>query len=181
MISLWKLFILFCKIGLLMFGGGAAMLPILKAEIVDKRRYVTSNELIDLYSISQCTPGIIAVNIATFIGHKLHGISGAAIATLGVVTPAVIIIIAIASVLSHFMDNRYVIYAFSGIRIAVVALIVNVVIELARNNLKILSHAITFMLALTLLLLLRISPALLVIIIGTGAVIIGELLRRRHQ
>jgi len=181
MISLGKLFILFCKIGLLMFGGGAAMLPILKAEIVDKRRYITSEELIDLYSISQCTPGIIAVNIATFIGHKLRGISGAAIATLGVVTPAVIIIIAIASVLSHFMDNRYVIYAFSGIRIAVIALIVNVVIELARNNLKILSHAITFVLAFIILLLLPISPALLVIITGAVAVIIGEFLRRQHQ
>ena len=112
------------------------MLPILKAEIVDKRRYATSDELIDLYSISQCTPGIIAVNIATFIGHKLRGISGAVVATLGVITPAIFIIIAVASILSQFMDNRYVIYAFSGIRLAVVALIINVVIDLARNNIK---------------------------------------------
>ena len=162
-----------------MFGGGAAMLPILKNEIVDKRRYSTSDEIIDLYSISQCTPGIIAVNIATFIGYKLRGVTGAAVATLGVITPATLIIIAVASILSQFMDNRYVIYAFSGIRIAVVALIINVVIDLAHENIKNWSKALIFLLALAILLLLKISPALLVIIMGCGASIIGEI-KRRH-
>lgn len=178
MVSLRKLFFIFCKVGLLMFGGGAAMLPILKAEIVDKRRYATSDELIDLYSISQCTPGIIAVNIATFIGHKLHGVSGAAVATLGVITPAVLIIVAVASILSQFMDNRYVIYAFSGIRIAVVALIINVVIDLARNNLNHWKKILIFALAFIAMLFMKISPALLVIIMGTGTIICGEIKRR---
>ncbi|MBR4106788.1 MAG: chromate transporter [Alphaproteobacteria bacterium] len=178
MIKLSKLFFIFCKIGLLMFGGGAAMLPILKAEIVDKRRYATSDELIDLYSISQCTPGIIAVNIATFIGHKLRGISGAVVATLGVITPAIFIIIAVASILSQFMDNRYVIYAFSGIRLAVVALIINVVIDLARNNIKHWGKTLVFVGTFIFLLFVKISPALLVIIMGTGAVALGELQRR---
>ena len=178
MVSLTKLFFIFCKIGLIMFGGGAAMLPILKAEIVDKRRYTTSEELLDLYSISQCTPGIIAVNIATFIGHKLRGITGAMIATLGVITPAILIIISIAAILSHFMDNRYVIYAFSGIRIAVIALIVNVVIDLVRAQIKNWIKALIFALSFITMLFLKLSPALLVIIVGISAVVFGEISRK---
>ncbi len=179
MVRLSKLFGIFCKIGILMFGGGAAMLPILKAEIVDKRRYVSAEELIDLYSISQCTPGIIAVNIATFIGYKLRGLVGAAVATLGVILPAILIITAIASVLTHFMDNRYVIYAFKGIRIAVVALIFNVVIDLARSNLKNWGKVIVFAVAFVTMLFLNLSPALLVVIMGCGAIVLGEYKRRK--
>lgn len=181
MVKLSKIFFIFCKVGLMMFGGGAAMLPILKAEIVDKRRYATSDELIDLYAISQCTPGIIAVNIATFIGYRLRGLMGAALATLGVITPAVLIIIAIAALLSHFMDNRYVIYAFSGIRIAVVALIINVVIDLAKENLKNWDKIAIFIIALGLLLLLKISPALLVLVTGIGTMIGKDIKRRKTK
>ena len=164
-----------------MFGGGVAMLPILKSEVVDKRRYISQEELLDLYSISQCTPGIIAVNIATFIGSKQLGIAGAAAATLGVVTPAVIIITAIAAVLTQFMDNRYVIYAFSGIRIAVVALVINVVIDLARGNLKSWGKVAAFIIALAVLLAFKLSPALLVLTMGVGCVALGELRRRRAK
>lgn len=181
MISLGKIFFIFCKIGLLMFGGGAAMLPILKAEIVDKRRYATSEELLDLYSISQCTPGIIAVNIATFIGHKMRGIAGATVATLGVITPAILIILAVASILSQFMDNRYVVYAFSGIRIAVVALIINVVIDLARENIKNWGKTLSFLISSAILITLKISPALLVIIMGCSTAIIGDIKRSRTK
>lgn len=179
MVKLSKIFLIFCKVGLLMFGGGAAMLPILKAEIVDKRRYASADELIDLYAISQCTPGIIAVNIATFIGYRLRGIGGAITATLGVITPAILIILIIAAILSHFMDNRYVIYAFSGIRIAVVALIINVVIDLARDNIKNWANVLIFIISLGLLLFMKVSPALLVIIIGTGTMVCKEIRRRK--
>ena len=134
--KLWKLFRLFFKIGLFTFGGGYAMLPLLKAEVVDKRKYLTEEELLDLYSIGQCTPGIIAVNVATFIGYQQAKIKGAIVATMGMIMPSIVIITLVATILGHFMDNRYVIYAFYGIRICVVALIFNVIFDLAKKNLK---------------------------------------------
>lgn len=157
------------------------MLPILKAEVVDKRRFTTDEELLNLYAISQCTPGIIAVNIATFLGYRLRGFWGALIATLGVITPAVILITIIAAILSRFMDNRYVIYAFSGIRIAVIALIVNISIDLIKNNLKNWPQAVAFLLSLIGLIFLNLSPAGLVIIMGSGAIIISDFIRKRHN
>lgn len=177
-VGLLKLFVTFFKIGAMMFGGGAAMLPILKAEVVDKRRYAEEEELIDLYAISQCTPGIIAVNIATFLGYKLRGVSGAAMATLGVITPAVMIVMAIAAILAQFMDNRYVIYAFSGVRVAVVALIANVAIDLLKNNVKNWGKACAFIIALAALLFLKISPVALVVLMGLAAIAWGEWQRR---
>ena len=101
--KLWKLFKLFFKVGLFTFGGGYAMLPLLKAEVVDKRRYLSEEELLDLYSIGQCTPGIIAVNVATFIGYQQARIKGAIVATLGMIMPSIIIITLVASVLGHFI------------------------------------------------------------------------------
>ncbi len=180
-VGLVKLFATFFKIGAVMFGGGAAMLPILKAEVVEKRRYATTDELMDLYAISQCTPGIIAVNVATFLGYKLRGVSGALAATLGVIAPAMILITIIAAILTQFMDNRYVIYAFSGIRIAVVALIADVMIDLVKNNIKNFSKAAAFLIALGALLFLRLSPAFLVIVMGIAAIISGELKRRAKK
>ena len=180
-VGLLKLFVVFFKIGAMMFGGGAAMLPILKAEVVDKRRYTSDEELIDLYAISQCTPGIIAVNIATFLGYKLRGVSGAAMATLGVVAPAIMIITAVATILMQFMDNRYVVYAFSGVRVAVVALIANVVMDLLKNNIKNWGKAAAFVLALVILLYVKISPVALVLFMGIAALSWGEWLRRRKK
>ena len=136
MIDLWKLFRLFFKVGLFTFGGGYAMLPLLKAEVVEKRRFLTEEELLDLYSIGQCTPGIIAVNVATFIGYKQAKTRGAIVATLGMIMPSIIIITLIGSVLKHFTDNRYVGYAFWGIRICVVALILDIIYDLAKKKFK---------------------------------------------
>ena len=127
---------LFFKVGLFTFGGGYAMLPLLQSEVVNKNRYLTEEELLDLYSIGQCTPGVIAVNVATFIGYKQKGVWGAIFSTLGMVLPSLIIITLIAAVLKQFMHERYVAYAFAGIRVCVVALIADIVYGLWKKNVK---------------------------------------------
>ena len=117
--ELLNLFLLFAKIGATTFGGGYAMLPIIEREIVDKRHWATIEELMDYYAIGQCTPGIIAINTATFIGEKRRGITGGIIATLGFVTPALIVITVIAAVLQNFAEYAAVQNAFAGIRVCV--------------------------------------------------------------
>ncbi len=132
---LFDLFFSFAKIGLFTFGGGLAMLPMLKAEVVEKKGWATEDELLDYYAVGQCTPGIIAVNTATFIGYNKKGILGGIIATLGVVFPSVVIILLIASVLAGFMDVPLVASALTGIRAVVCALMANTVIALAKKSL----------------------------------------------
>lgn len=176
--DLWKLFKLFFKVGLFTFGGGYAMLPLLKAEVVDKRRFVTEGELLDLYSIGQCTPGIIAINVATFIGYKQKGVKGAIVSTLGMIVPSMIIIVLVASVLNQFMGNRYVRYAFAGIRICVVALVADIVYDLMKKNVRTLQASIIFMGALVLLVGANLSAIMIVMLAGMVALAIGEFRRR---
>ena len=130
------LFYMFFIIGLFTFGGGYAMLPLFQREIVKKRGYASDNEILDLYSIGQCTPGIIAVNIATFIGYKVAGVIGGIVATAGIVSPSLIIITVIASSLKNFMAYPLVAHAFAGIRLCVVAMLVNILYGLFRRNIK---------------------------------------------
>ena len=177
--ELWNLFALFFKIGLFTFGGGYAMLPLLKAELVNKRRFVNEQELLDLYSIGQCTPGIIAINVATFIGYRQKGVCGAIITTLGMVLPSLVIIVLIASVLQNFADNRYVAYAFAGIRICVAALIADVLFDLTRKNIQNWQNTLIFIGALVLLVGLSLSAVWIVIIAGMTALIFSEIRRRR--
>lgn len=136
MVSLWYLYAIFFKMGIFTYGGGYAMLPILKNEAVDKRKWITEEELLNYYSIGQCTPGIIAVNAASFIGYKLRSVAGMICATLGVISPSLIIIILIASLLKQYIDNQYVQWALGGIRICVIALIVSTVIDLWKKGIS---------------------------------------------
>ena len=129
------LFLTFAKIGVCTFGGGYAMLPILQREVVEKG-WATEEELTDYYAIGQCTPGIIAVNTATFIGHKYKGIWGGILATLGVVFPSLIIITIIAAFLKNFAEYPVVAHALAGINAAVVALIAASVFKLGKSTLK---------------------------------------------
>ena len=132
--ELLQLFWSFALIGTMTFGGGYAMLPMFIREIVDKRKWATYDEMLDYYALSQCTPGAIAVNTATFIGYRRRGAAGAAAATLGVVLPSLLIIVVIAMFLSNFMDIAWIGHAFAGIRIAVCALIISTVVSLLRRN-----------------------------------------------
>ena len=145
-----KLFLIFCKIGLFTFGGGYAMYPVIKGEITDKRGWITEEELMDYYAIGQCTPGIIAVNVATFVGKKLKGFFGAVFATLGVIFPSVVIITIIAAFINNFADLWYVQSAFSGIRVAVIVLILNTIISMWKKSIRNVFGYVVFLLALVL-------------------------------
>ncbi len=128
------LFLTYAKVGAMTFGGGYAMLPILKREMVDKKGWISEEELIDCYAIGQCTPGVIAVNAATLIGYRKKGIIGSICATVGVVTPPILIIITIASILTAFQDNQYVKHAFAGMNVAICAVIAVTVARLIKKT-----------------------------------------------
>jgi chromate transporter len=130
------LYLTFTKIGGMMFGGGYAMLPILQREVVDNKKWATTGQLTDYYAVGQCTPGVIAVNTATFIGSQQAGIAGGVAATLGVVTVPAILILIIAAFLSSFMDSVIVAHAFNGIRACVTALILASVVKLFKGAVK---------------------------------------------
>lgn len=131
-----ELYAAFFRIGLFTFGGGYAMLPMLERECVDKHGWTNREELLDYFAIGQCTPGVIAVNTATFVGSAERGIPGAAAATAGVISPSLLIILIIAMLLENFAHLSAVQHAFGGIRVSVAALIVNAVIKLIRSNVK---------------------------------------------
>ena len=133
---LLDLFLTFAKVGVMTFGGGYAMLPILQREVVEKKKWATEDQLADYYAVGQCTPGVIAVNTATFVGSSQGGIAGGVIATLGVVFPSIVIILAIAAFLSNFMHLEAVAHAFNGVRAGVVALILVSVIKLFKGAVK---------------------------------------------
>ena len=159
------LFLSFFKIGLFTFGGGYAMLPMLQREIVDKHHWVTEEEVLDYYAIAQCTPGVIAVNTATFVGTTLRGAVGGAVATVAVIMPSVIIITIISSILKNFASYEIVQHAFAGIRVAVAALVVNSVIKLYKKGVKgFLGHFI-FAASLLLIVLLDLSPVWIVAVV----------------
>ena len=172
--ELFYLFWTFCKIGALTFGGGYAMLPLIQREIVENKKWSTEKEILDYYAVGQCTPGVIAVNTATFIGYKLKGIMGGIIATLGVVFPSLIIILIIAAFLQNFADLTIVQSAFAGIRVAVVALIITTVTKLLKSSIKDYLCAIIAVLTFILSTFLGLSPVYVVIASGlTGFIAKG--------
>ena len=144
------LFLTFAKVGVMMFGGGYAMLPILQREIVENKGWSTEEQLADYYAIGQCTPGVIAVNTATFVGSENAGIAGGVFATLGVVSGPIVIITVIAAFLSGYMDLPAIAHAFSGIRACVVALILSSVIKLFKGAVKDWSTRIIYLIVLVL-------------------------------
>lgn len=133
---LLNLYLSFFKIGLFTFGGGYAMIPLLIREVVEKHKWCSEEELMDYYALSQVTPGVIAVNVGTFIGNKMAGVIGGIIATLGVVTPSMIIIIIISSFISNFGDLPVVKHALNGIQIAVCILMTVSIGKLFKNGVK---------------------------------------------
>ncbi|MBR3106469.1 MAG: chromate transporter [Clostridia bacterium] len=132
--SLWELYITFVQIGCVTFGGGYAMLPILERELVDKRHWTTMDDLRDYFSIGQCTPGVIAMNVSTFIGQKKDGVKGALAAGLGFLTGPLVIITLIAAFLQNFAQYPVVQHAFAGIRVCVCVLILQAVLRLWKKS-----------------------------------------------
>lgn len=161
--ELFDLFWTFCKIGALTFGGGYAMLPLIQREIVENKKWSTEKEILDYYAVGQCTPGVIAVNTATFIGYKLRGIIGGIVATLGVIFPSIVIIIIIATFLQNFADLAIVQSAFAGIRVAVVALIITTVVKLIKSSIKDYLGVIIAIIAFVISAFIGLSPVYVVI------------------
>lgn len=131
---LLDLFLTFAKVGVCTFGGGLAMLPILQREVCDQKHWVTEENLVDYYAIGQCTPGIIAINTATFVGTAQAGTWGGIIATIGMVFPSIVIIMLIAAFLQNFADLPLVIHAFNGVRACVCALIFSNILKLRKTT-----------------------------------------------
>jgi len=176
--ELLDLFLTFARIGGVTFGGGYAMLPILQREGVENKHWATNEELMDYYAIGQCTPGIIAVNTATFIGRKEQGLAGGIVETLGVVTPSVIMITIIAAFISNFAELKVVQNAFAGIRVCVFVLILKAVVKLGKTSIKDTVTLALFALVLLGSMLFDISPIVFVLIAGVCGIIAQVFLKK---
>ena len=169
--QLLQLFLAFARVGVMTFGGGYAMIPILEREIVDRHGWASSEELMDYYAVGQCTPGVIAVNTATFIGYKVAGPVGGVVATLGVVFPSLVIITVIAGVLTHFADIPAVKSAFAAIRVCVCVLIFNAVLKLWKGAVKDKAGLCLFLLVFILSIFLDISPVFYVLVCAVAGIL----------
>ena len=177
--ELMNLFWTFCRIGGLTFGGGYAMLPMLQKEVVETHKWATEQELLDYYAVGQATPGIIAVNTATFIGYKEKGILGAIFATSGVVFPALIIIMSIAGFIDSFSDSNIVQHAFSGIRVAVGVLILNALVKMVKGSVKDILGIILFVATFIISIVFNISVVYIVIASALIGIISDFINRKR--
>ena len=173
-----QLFLTFAKVGVMTFGGGMAMLPILQREVVEDKGWATDEELVDYFAIGQCTPGIIAVNTATFIGQKQAGIIGGIVATLGIVFPSLIIITALAGVINSFSHLAWVQHAFAGIRVCVCVLIFNAVVKLFKGSVKDWAAGLIFLAVLAAALLTDLSPVIFVAAAAALGIVIQNVIRR---
>ena len=167
--SLWKLYLMFLKIGSLMIGGGYSMLPLLIRELVERNRIITEDELTDYMAVAQCTPGVIAVNTATFVGYKVRKLIGSIVATLGVITVPMVLITLIAAVLKPLMQYEIVGHIFAGIRLAVCALITASVYKLFKKSVTNVTTFALFLLAFLFGAVGGVSPVVIVL----GAAIVG--------
>ena len=131
--KLFELFITFAKIGLFTFGGGYAMIAIIEDECVEKKQWITAEDMMNVTVIAESTPGPIAINCATYVGFRQKGFFGAVFATLGMILPSLIIILIIAAFLDHFLEIRWVYNAFSGIKVAVAIIIIDAALKLKKK------------------------------------------------
>jgi len=176
---LLELYWIFFKVGLFTFGGGYTMLPLLQKEVVEKKKWLTSEEIIDFYTLSQCTPGIIAVNVSTYIGFKKKRFWGGIISALGVATPSIIVITVIAAVLTNFSHIKEVAYAFTGIRVAVTALVIVTIVDMYKKSVVDWLCIILYIASFLLSVLTSISPVFIVLGAGITGLVLGTRMRER--
>ena len=184
--DLAELYLAFLRIGAVNFGGGYAMLPLLERDLNEKRGWVTTAELMDYFAIGQCTPGIIALNVSTFIGYKRRGIPGALSATLGFLSVPIAIILVIAAFLQNFADLPVVRNAFAGIRVCVCVLIIQAVLRLWKKSVPDLTALILYLIIFALMACSSVLPvsvpaAVLVICAGVFGVIWKSLHERKEE
>ena len=169
-----KLFFAFARIGLFTFGGGYAMLPMIQREIVETKKWATEEEIMNYYAVGQCTPGVIAVNTATFVGRKVAGIKGAISATLGVIFPSVIIITLIAAFIRNFLEYEAVSNALEGINVAVSVLVISAVMNLWKKGVKNIFGIVMFAFAFLFTLLTDFSPIIVVVVAIASGLFYGR-------
>lgn len=176
--TLLELFLAFARIGGLTFGGGYAMFPMLQREVVENKGWTSEEELMDYFAVGQCVPGVIAVNTAVFIGTKVKGLAGAIAASLGVISPSLVIIIAIAAFIQSFSDLSIVQNAFAGIRAGVCVLILSAVLKLFKKAVIDKFTFALFAVVFFLTLFLDISPIIFVIIAAVAGMLVYILKER---
>ena len=175
--NLLNLYFSFAKIGTFTIGGGLAMMPMMQAELIEKRKWITDEELIDYYAVGQSTPGIVAVNVATFVGYKQMGIIGGIFATLGMVTPSLVIIMILAGLINSINDFPVVKKALKGINVAVAALLTSTIINFMKKTIKKFTNAIFMLISFLLVFVLKL-PSFWIILF---ALLIGIVLTYKEK
>ncbi len=173
----WNSFRTFFRIGFFTIGGGYAMIPLIEADVVDKNKWVSREEFLDLMAIAQSCPGIFAVNMSIFIGYKLRGVSGSAVCALGTVMPSFLIILGIALFFSKFQDNATVQSIFRGIRPAVVALIAAPTFKMAKSARIGMTNVWIPVAGALLIWLMGVSPIYIIIVAGLGGYLYGRFIK----
>jgi chromate transporter len=174
------LFVTFMKIGGFTLGGGAAMIPLMEQQVVTRHQWLSHSEFMDIMAVSQATPGVFAVNMASHIGYKVGGIRSGIIASLGVVFPSLIIILLIAIIFSRFRDNRWVEAAFMGIRPAVVALLAVPVFKMGKTA-RITWSNVWIPIVSTALIVYGVTPALIILVAGIAGFFYGIIKKDKEQ
>ena len=167
--ELLDIYLAFVKIGAFTFGGGLAMMPMMQRELVDKRNWITEEDLIDYYAIGQSTPGIIAVNVSTFVGYKRMGIIGGIIGTLGVISPSLLIIMILANLIDSVDEFPVVQRALRGVNVAVAALLTSVIYKFAKKTIKNIWHVLYMLVSFSLIYFLKVQSYWIII----GSLVIG--------
>ena len=175
--QLLELYLAFVKIGAFTFGGGLAMMPIMQRELIEKRGWLTDEELIDYFAIGQSTPGIIAVNVATFVGYKRLGVLGGIIGTLGVVTPSWVIIMILAGAISSVDKYPVAQEALKGINVAVAALLTSVIVKFSKKTIKSVWNAVLMLTAFALIYFFKVQSVWIII----ASLVIGCLITMYKQ
>ena len=175
--NLFNLYFSFAKIGTFTIGGGFAMMPMMQSELIEKRKWITDEELIDYYAVGQSTPGIVAVNVATFVGYKQMGIIGGIFATLGMVSPSLVIIMILGSLINSINDFPIIQKALKGINVAVAALLTSTIINFMKKTIKKFTNAIFMMISFLLVFVFKL-PSFWIILF---ALLIGVVLTYKEK
>lgn len=178
MVSLFSLFYTFLKIGGFTIGGGYAMIPLVEREIIDRKKWISAEEFMDILSLAQSLPGIWAVNISIFVGYKIRGLKGTVFAALGTILPSFLIILAIALSFTHIEENPWIERFFKGVRPAVVALIavpmVNAIKRIGFTLYNVVVAGVTAILIWS----FGVSPIIIILVMGVGAILLSWLRKR---
>ena len=179
--KLWPLFATFLKIGAFTFGGGYAMIPLIQRETVENKKWITEEDILEIIAIAESTPGPIAINSATFVGYRTCGFWGAVCATVGVALPSFVVILAISYVLNAFQELKAVQYAFNGIRVGVLALLLKALWSMYQKSPKGWASYVVMAGAFVLTSFLKVDVLWVIVGCGLFGLLTATMARRREQ